>query len=111
MMGGTEAQLLVVGNRPRYIRDHENRLDTDDASHPRSIRVVACLRLRMSRGVLEHWRSPRSSCLRPPATACYEERQGNYCRRCQEKAVIQSPAGAEERVDHHAREDDDEPDH
>ena len=57
MMGGTEAQLLVVGNRPRDIRDHENRLDTDDASHPRSIRVVACLR--MSRGssdIPERWR-------------------------------------------------------
>src|SRR5438093_13628089 len=33
MMRGAEAQLLVVGNRPRYIRDHEDRLDTDDASH------------------------------------------------------------------------------
>src|SRR6266496_5301383 len=33
MMRGAEAQPLVVGNRPRYIRDHEDRLDTDDASH------------------------------------------------------------------------------
>jgi hypothetical protein len=33
MMRGAEAQLLVVGNRPRYIRDHEDRLDTDDATH------------------------------------------------------------------------------
>src|SRR6266496_2949219 len=33
MMRGTEAQLFVVGNRPRHIRDHEDRLDTDDASH------------------------------------------------------------------------------
>src|SRR5438105_10649123 len=43
MMGGTEAQLLVVGNRPRYIRDHEDRLDTYDASHPETIRLVAYL--------------------------------------------------------------------
>ena len=33
VMRGTEAQLLVVGHRPRHIRDHEDRLDTDDASH------------------------------------------------------------------------------
>src|SRR6478609_9404557 len=33
VMRGTEAQLLVVGNRPRHIRDHEDRLDTDAASH------------------------------------------------------------------------------
>lgn len=33
VMGGTEAQLLVVGHRPRHIRDHEDRLETDDASH------------------------------------------------------------------------------
>jgi hypothetical protein len=30
---GVEAQLLVVSNRTRYIRDHEDRLDTDDALH------------------------------------------------------------------------------
>ena len=30
---GAEAQLLIVSNRTRYIRDHENRLDTDDALH------------------------------------------------------------------------------
>src|SRR6266536_1602736 len=41
MMRGTEAQLLVVGNRPRYIRDHEDRLDTDDASHTKDPRVVS----------------------------------------------------------------------
>jgi hypothetical protein len=33
VMRGTEAQLLVVSNRARYIRDREDRLDTDDASH------------------------------------------------------------------------------
>jgi hypothetical protein len=33
MMRGTEAQPLVVSNRTRYIRDHEDRLDTDDALH------------------------------------------------------------------------------
>ncbi len=41
MMGGTEAQLLIMGNRSRYIRDHEDRLDADDASHTEIIRVVA----------------------------------------------------------------------
>jgi hypothetical protein len=41
MMRGTEAQPLVVGNRARYIRDHEDRLDTDDATHIEIIRVVA----------------------------------------------------------------------
>jgi hypothetical protein len=41
MMRGTEAQLLVVGDRPRYIRNHEDRLDTDDASHTEMIGVVA----------------------------------------------------------------------
>jgi hypothetical protein len=40
MMRSTEAQLLVVGNSPRYIRDHEDRLDTDNASHTEMIRVV-----------------------------------------------------------------------
>src|SRR6478735_2021035 len=39
VMRGTEAQLLVVGNRPRHIRDHEDRLDTDDASHTEIIRT------------------------------------------------------------------------
>jgi hypothetical protein len=42
MMRGTEAQLLIVGNGPRYIRDHEDRLDTDDAWHSESIRDVVC---------------------------------------------------------------------
>jgi hypothetical protein len=45
MMRGTEAQLLVVGNRPRDVRDHEDRLDTDDANHTEIIGVVAYLRL------------------------------------------------------------------
>jgi hypothetical protein len=31
-----------VGDRLRYIRDHENRLNTDDA-HSESIRAAACL--------------------------------------------------------------------
>ena len=30
---GAEAQLLVVSDRTRYIRDPENRLDADDALH------------------------------------------------------------------------------
>ena len=33
MVRGTEAQPLVVGNGTRYIRDHEDRLDTDHATH------------------------------------------------------------------------------
>jgi hypothetical protein len=41
MMRGTEAQLLVVGDRPRDTRDNENRLDTDDATHTEIIRVLA----------------------------------------------------------------------
>src|SRR5436309_4266429 len=41
MMRGTEAQLLVMSKRPRHIRDHEDRLDTDDASHTKIIGVVA----------------------------------------------------------------------
>src|SRR5207249_11164512 len=42
MMRCSEAQLLEVGNRTRYIRDHEDRFDTYDASdhrHPRSCRT------------------------------------------------------------------------
>ena len=42
MMRGTEAQLLVVSNRTRYIRDHENRLDTDDALHSEIIGSPTC---------------------------------------------------------------------
>ena len=37
---GVEAQLLVVSNSTRYIRDHENRLDTDDALHSKIIGVA-----------------------------------------------------------------------
>src|SRR5437660_1000150 len=37
MMRGTEAQLLVMSKRRRDIRDHEDRLDTDDASHTKII--------------------------------------------------------------------------
>jgi hypothetical protein len=48
----------------------------------------------------------------PPATtACQEKRQRDDCRRRQEKAIIKSPAGAEERVGHHAGEDENERDH
>jgi hypothetical protein len=53
MMRGGEAQLLVMDKRPRYIRDHEDRLDTDHASHTKIIGVVAYLRL-LPRG--ESWR-------------------------------------------------------
>ena len=45
VMRGTEAQLLVVGNRARYIRYDEDRLDADDATHTESIRVVPTRRL------------------------------------------------------------------
>jgi hypothetical protein len=41
MMRRAEAQLLVVGNRPRNIRDHEDRLDADDATHIEIIGAVA----------------------------------------------------------------------
>jgi hypothetical protein len=33
MMRDAETQPLEVGDRPRYIRDHEDRLDTDDTRH------------------------------------------------------------------------------
>ena len=36
MTRGSEAQLLVMGNRTRYIRDQEDRLDPNDASHTKS---------------------------------------------------------------------------
>ena len=39
---GAEAQLLVVSNRTRYIRDHEDRLDTDDALHSEIIGSPTC---------------------------------------------------------------------
>ena len=45
------------------------------------------------------------------ATAREEEGQRDDRRRRQEEAVIQSPAGAEERVDHNASEDEDEREH
>ena len=45
MMRGAEAQLLVVSKRPRHIRDDEDRLDTDDATHAEIIGVVAYVRL------------------------------------------------------------------
>jgi hypothetical protein len=40
---GAEAQLLVVSNRTRYIRDHEDRLDTDDALHSQIIGSPTCI--------------------------------------------------------------------
>jgi hypothetical protein len=43
MIGGAEAQLLVVRNCLRDIRDDEDRLDTDDALHSEIIGVVAYL--------------------------------------------------------------------
>jgi hypothetical protein len=49
MMRGTEARVLVVGNRARYIRDHEDRLDADDATHTEIIRVVATSDRRVAR--------------------------------------------------------------
>jgi hypothetical protein len=71
---GAEAQLLVVSNRSRYIRDPENRLDTDDALHSeiiggrlsasmagqRAVRLAACPR--------RHSRTPAQASP-PPATA------------------------------------------
>src|SRR2546426_12416403 len=45
MMRRTEAQPLVVGNRPRYVRDHKDRLDAHDASHAEIIGVDAHLAL------------------------------------------------------------------
>jgi hypothetical protein len=45
------------------------------------------------------------------ATAYSEECQRDDCRGRQEKAVIQSPVGAEERVKHDASEDEDKREH
>ena len=48
---GAEAQLLVMSNRTRYIRDHEDRLDTDDALHSEIIGgspTCICVHLRFS---------------------------------------------------------------
>src|SRR5207245_10333724 len=41
MMRRTKAQPLVVGNRPRYVRDHEDRLHANNASHAEIIGVDA----------------------------------------------------------------------
>jgi len=41
------------------------------------------------------------------AITCYRERQSDDGRRRHEKAIIQCPAGAEQRVDHHTGDDDD----
>jgi hypothetical protein len=41
MMRCVEAQLLVVGNGPRHIRDYEDGLDADDTSHTDIIRDAA----------------------------------------------------------------------
>jgi hypothetical protein len=67
MMRGTEAQLLVMGNRPRHIRDHENRLDTDDATHTEILRVVAYLRLPRGSGFRGHSRTLAQPTVSPPA--------------------------------------------
>jgi hypothetical protein len=37
---GTEAQLLIMGNRPRDIRHDEDRLHADDATHAEIIKVI-----------------------------------------------------------------------
>lgn len=49
MMRGTEPQLLVVGDRPRDIRDGEDRLDNNDAWHTEIIRVGAYSVCRVAR--------------------------------------------------------------
>ena len=56
---GAEAQLLVVSNRTRYIRDHEDRLDTDDALHSEIIggRLPASVSTSASGDIREHWPS------------------------------------------------------
>ena len=57
VMRRTEAQLLVVGDRPRHIRDHEDRLDTDDASHTEIIGTRPTL-VETRSGFREHSRTP-----------------------------------------------------
>src|SRR2546426_4525304 len=65
MMRRTEAQPLVVGNRPRYVRDHKDRLDAHDASHAEIIGVDAHLALAsgQSSGSEEHLAASRSDLL------------------------------------------------
>src|SRR5436309_1403686 len=62
MMRRTEAQPLVVGNRPRYVRDHKDRLGAHDASHAEIIGVDAHLALAsgQSSGSKEHLAASRS---------------------------------------------------
>jgi hypothetical protein len=61
MMRSAEAQLLVVGNRARYIRDHEDRLNAYDALHAEIIGIVVC-RSRVgalaSRNIPQRWPPP-----------------------------------------------------
>ena len=57
MMRGAKAQLPVVGDGSRHIRDYEDGLDADDTSHTEIIRDVAEARsarshLRVERSVL-----------------------------------------------------------
>src|SRR5881396_3842079 len=70
MMRGTEAQLLVMGNRPRHIRDHENRFDTDDATHTEILRVVAYLRLPRGSGFRGHSRTLAHAAGIAPGAPC-----------------------------------------
>jgi len=60
---GAEAQLLVVSNRTRYIRDHEDRLDTDDALHSEIIggRLPASVSTSASGDIREHWPRQQNS--------------------------------------------------
>ena len=57
---GAEAQLLVVSDRTRYIRDPENRLGTDDALHSEIIggRLPASVSTSASGDIPAHWPSP-----------------------------------------------------
>jgi hypothetical protein len=52
-----------VSNRTRYIRDHEDRLDTDDALHSEIIvgRLPAALSTSASGDIRERWPSRLSA--------------------------------------------------
>ena len=65
---GAEAQLLIVSNGTRYIRDHENRLDTDDALHSKIIGVPTSSSVhRCSEDIRERWPRRDSRPQRPMA--------------------------------------------
>src|SRR5437867_10348922 len=65
MMRRTKAQPSVVGNRPRYVRDHKDRLGAHDASHAEIIGVDGHLALAsgQSSGSKEHLAASRSDLL------------------------------------------------